>query len=308
MRKNKLVLVLSLTIVFAVIVFGCKKSTKIGSKTFDTSKTYNICISQSAELSSYDAMRKGMIIGLKDLGLLEDVNVNFSYENAKGNKSFAKQIAEAFASKKPDIIVGIGQTSSIEMNEVFKDKRKPMVFLGCAYIDKLGFADKQGKPIGNITGVQDSHLIEENLNFIHVNYPNVKRLGIIYDTSNVTANNDIDYYKFYGQGNDIDIYTIGINKAEDIDKALSNILPKVDGIQFIDDVLVNANAKEIIAKVNNSKKTAFGYLTEHKEFGAIVSTERDYQLVGKKAAEIVKRILVDGERAKDINVETIDFK
>ena len=289
------------------IIFSCdKKEVQVGSKTFDTSKTYAIAISQSAEKKALDDMRKGLVIGLKNLGLLEDVNLTYTYENAKDNMSFAEQIADAYSKNDADVIVTIGEKSTVAMSDKIKDR--PIVFVGVGNAERLSYADGNGIPKENVTGVIDSHLIEERLEFIQDNYENVKKLGIIYNANDNLAKYDVDYFKFDATAYNIDIYTVSVTKDEDIDKAIDTILPKVDAIALVTDFMVDNHTVDIVKKVNAAGKIVFGDTEEHNNAGAIVATSRDYLLVGEKAAELVKSILVDNKKVNEIAIEKVDFK
>lgn len=48
--------------------------------------------------------------------------------------------------------------------------------------------------------------------------------------------------------------------------------------------------------------------TTHKSAGAQVAVERDYRLVGEKAEELAKEILVDGKKVSDVKIVKVDFK
>ena len=305
----KRILCILISISLLISLSSCKpKEVKVGSKTFDTSKTYTIAISQSGEKQSYDSMRKGFVIGMKDLGFLEDVNVKYLFENAQNNLSFAEQIADLYKSdSKIDAIVTIGEPATIAMTNAIKDK--PIVFIGVADAERLGLCDNNSTPkIDNVTGVIDSHLFEERLNFIATNFPEITRLGIIYNSDDKMAQYDVDYFKFNATQYNIDIFTVSIKKAADIDKALDNILPKVDGILLINDTMVDSTLPEIVKKASSSNKLVFGDSDDHRLPGVEIGTSRDFQLVGIKGAELLNSIIKDGKAAKDIKVETISFR
>ena len=304
MKKLLSVILVTLLIVFT---FSCgKKETSVGSKTFDVSKNYNICISSSVDNAEFDTMRKGFVVGLKDLGLVEDINVTYHYENAKGNESYARQIADAFKEKNPDLLVTIGTTATEAMKEKFD--KTPIVYLAVSNAERLGYCDSEGNPKGNLTGVIDSQLFEEQLDFIQKNYTDVKRLGIIYTSGNSLSEFFIDYFKFYATSYGIDIYTVAIKKTEDVEAALNNILPKVDAITLIPDNIVDNKAKDVVDAARAKKKEAFGMGTTHKNAGAHVAVERDYRIVGEKASELAKEILVDGKKVRDVKTVKVDFK
>ena len=304
MRKIVSVVLSILLIIFTI---SCgKKETSVGTKTFDISKNYNICISSSLESTEFDAMRKGFVVGLRDLGLVEDINVTYHYENAKGNQNYARQIADAFKEKNPDLLVTIGVTATEAVKEKFDDK--PIVFLSVANAERLGYCDSMGNPKSNLTGVIDSQLFEEQLDYIQKYHTDVKKLGIIYTSSNSLSEYFVNYFKFYATAYGIDIYTVSIKKADDVNAALNNILPKVDAITLVPDDIVDTKIKEIVDATKAVKKEVFGVTSLHKSVGADVAVERDYKLVGEKAAELAKEILVDGKKVSDVKVVTVDFK
>lgn len=299
--KNKFISAL-LVLCLSALLFACaKKEVQVGTKTFDASKTYTIAIAQSAEKETLDSMRSGLVIGMKDLGYLEDVNLKYVYENAKNNVNFAGQIADNFSESDADVIVTIGNATTIAMCE--KEKEKPIVFIGVGDADRLGLTSNYE----NVTGVIDSHLVEERLNFINVNYPDVKRIGIIFNAEDKLAQYDVDYFKFVATAYDIDIYTVSIKRTEDIGKALDNIMPKVDAIALVTDFMIDEVVDDIVDRAKTDGKIVFGDTDEHMKKGAEVLTSRDYQLVGKKGAEIIDKIL-KGEKAKDIKAEVVNFR
>ncbi len=303
----KKTLITILTFVLLVFTFSCgKKETTVGERTFDVSKNYTICINSSDEGAEFDSMRKGFVVGLRDLGLVEDINVTYHYANAEGNPNFADQIVDAFKEKKPDMFVTIGNVSTMATSKKIDDI--PIVFLGVANAERLGYCDSDGTPSKNVTGVVDSHLIEEQLSFIKSNYSNVKRIGVIYTANNALAQYDIDYLKFYATSVGIDVYTVSIQKEADLDKALDNIMPKVDALVLTYDSNVDKNVSKVIDRAKNENKVVFGSTSVHKDAGAEVATIRDYSLVGEAGATLAKQILVDGKSISEAKVVAVNFK
>lgn len=303
--KKLSIMLLAFVLMISIISCG-KKETTVGERTFDISKNYTICINSSDEGAEFDSMRKGFVVGLRDLGLVEDINVTYHYANAEGNPNFADQIVDAFKEKKPDMFVTIGNVSTMATSKKIDDI--PIVFLGVANAERLGYCDSDGTPSKNVTGVIDSHLIEEQLSFISNNYSNVKRIGVIYTADNELALYDIDYLKFYATGYGIDVYTVSIQKEEDIDKALDNIMPKVDALLLTYDSNVDRAVSKVMARANSEKKVVFGSTSVHKTAGAEVATLRDYSLVGETGAKLAKEILVDGKNINEVKVLAVNFK
>lgn len=303
-KKVLSALLVTLFVIFSISACA-KKTVTIGTKTLDASKMYNIYIAQSANKAVLDEMRRGFVIGLKDLGLVEDVNVKYTYENAKSESKYADVITDDINKKKPDLVVAIGDITAVKVFEKCKDAQ--ILFLGCANAERIGFCDASGKPNGNITGVRDSHMIDEQLSFISTNHPNVKKLGIIYNAANPLATYDVDYFKFYATGYDIDIYTVSIKKAADIDKALDSIMPKVDGLALVVDDIVDSELSKVVARCRADGKPVFGKGKENDADGVIVIKDVDMQRVGKEGADKAYDILENGKKASEINVTTVNF-
>lgn len=302
-RKSNLVL---LFVFLLMLLCSCKKSVTIGTKEIDVSKNYVVFISQSAEKESLDNMRKGFVKEMVQKGFVESVNVTYIYENAKSDRNVAAKIADLAKEKKPDIILTIGEISTTAMIDKVKDI--PIVFLGCLYADRIGICDSEGKPLANATGVRDSHLIDETLSHISTNYSNIKKLGIIYDMNNQLSTYDVDYTKFYATGYDIDIFTVGIKKEADIDKAINNIIPKVDALIIETDDMIVKNSEKIIDAFSKAGKPIFARADEVSSDKVIDSVSVDKTIVGKEGASLVNSILKENKKVNEILVETIDFK
>ena len=295
----KKVLSIIISILLLATLFSCGGKEEKGN--------FTICINSSDESAESIAMRKGLVTGLKNMGLIEGENVTYHSASAEGNEDYAKQIVDEFSSKyKPDLFVTIGSISTKATYDNFKDK--PIVFLGVANADRLGYFDENGKPTANMTGVIDSLLVEEHLDYISKNHPNVKKLGVIYNEKNDYAKYEIEYLRFNATAFDIDIKTVSIRNATDIDKALDAILPGVDAITLVHDGMVDSVAKNIVDNAKAAGKAVFGVTSAHKEVRADVSTLRDYIIVGEDGAKLVKEILVDKKNPKDVQVIVENFR
>lgn len=294
----KKIISILLLLVSSVMIFSC------GSK--EEKKNFTICISASDKSAESDSMRQGLVTELKKLGLVEGSNVNYYYANAEGNADYAKQIVDEFKSKyNPDIFVTIGPIATRVTYENFKDK--PIVFLGVPNADRQGYFDTSGNPVANITGVIDALLVEEHISHIAKD-TNIKRLGVIYNAKDELAQYEIDYLKFNATAFNIDIKTVSIRNATDIDKALDAILPSVDAITLVHDILVDSLAKTVVEKASAAGKPVFGVNKSHKDAGADVPTLRDYILVGEDGAKLVKSILVDKKKVSELQAILESFR
>lgn len=302
MKKGLVFLLITLVTFLSV---SCKKTVTIGTKTIDVSKNYTIFISQSIAKDSLDQMRKGFVKGMVEKGFVENQNVTYMYENANGDSGLAEKIADLAIEKAPNLIISIGEISTVPLSNKIKDI--PIIFMGCANAEKMGLCDDKSMPVSNVTGVRDSHLLDESLKYISENHEDVKKLGYIYNVNNELSNYDMSYLKFYATGYDIDIYTVGIKKAADIGKAIDNILPKVDGVFFSTDDMVNESSSVIIDAFTSAGKKSFAVKGEIVNDKLIYTISPDKSLVGYEAADIADTLLKGKSKVKDIQVRDVKF-
>lgn len=301
---------LALSIMSCIIILtliGCKKKVTIDGIEFDASKIYNICIAQSDETDAFDNMRKGFVVALKDAGFVEDVNVKYSYENAKGKKEFATQITSAFIDKKPDLIVSIGSlmTEAIKDEKVGNDSTN-VVFIGVNNAKNLGIMDSNYMPIYNMTGIIDNHQIESKMKYINDNYKDIKKLGIIYDKNNNSSLFDIDFYKFYAtEYEGMDIFTVGITRKDDLYAAIENMDQKNLGAMILlDDPMTNTSLSEIITHFNEKNVVVFSDAKEAIDLGAIEFSKKNNTKYGKDAGNIAANIIKGTKKIKEIQIYT----
>ena len=72
--------------------------------------------------------------------------------------------------------------------------------------------------------------------------------------------------------------------------------------------MIDDAAARVVERTKAEGKEVFGDSEEHIEAGAIVATTRDYQLVGKKAAEMLVSIIKEGKKPSELKVETVNFR
>src|SRR5574344_711893 len=173
--------------VMAVSMFtGCGKK--------DSSKK-TIGIGQFAEHGSLDNCRKGFLEGLKQEGYEEGKNLKVTYENSQADGGTANQIITNFISNKVDMICGIATPMAQAAYGAARKKDIPVIFTAVTDPVKAELAKKDGSPVGEVTGTSDKLPVEKQLEMIKKVTPNVKKIGIIYCTSEVNSVSAIAEYK-----------------------------------------------------------------------------------------------------------------
>ena len=187
--KKKLALILSGLLVMTGLMSCSNANTeeKEGSTTESSEnvesdgKTYTIGINQLVQHDALDASRQGFIEGLKEKGFEEGKNLKIDYQNAQGDMAIAKTISDQFVTSKVDMIFAIATSSLQASYNATKDI--PIVFTAVTDPIDAGVANSWESSGTNVTGTSDMVSMEEQLDLLTELVPDIKTLGVIYNSS-----------------------------------------------------------------------------------------------------------------------------
>lgn len=301
MRTMKKVLAAGLTAVMAMsLMVGC------GSKKDDSaSKTYNLGIIQFAEHGSLDNCRKGFLKGLESEGIKEGKNLKITYKNSQADTATDNQIASNYASKKLDMICAIATPSAQSAYNAAMKADIPVIYTAVTDPVAAELADKDGKPVGEVTGTSDKLPVEEQLKMIREMLPDAKKIGIMYTTSEANSVSAIEEYKSLVKKYDFELVEKGITTTADVSLAADDLLSKVDCITNLTDNTVVASLPTILDKANEKKIPVFGSEIEQVKIGCLAAEGIDYIALGKQTGKMAAKVLKGETKASEQNFETI---
>lgn len=224
-------------------------------------ESYTIGIGQFAEHGSLDNCRTGFIEGLAEAGLVEGDNLTVIYQNAQADMGVTQQIAAQFAAKPVDLMVGIATPMAQACYNAAGDI--PTIFTAVSDPVSAGFADADGKAVGEVTGTSDALPVAAQLATIRAMLPDAKKIGILYTTSEVNSLSTIETYKSLAPDYGFEIVESGISTAADIPLALDALLGKVDCLTNLTDNTVVSALALVLDKANAAGKPVFGLSLIH---------------------------------------------
>ena len=298
----KKVLAAGLTAVMAMsLMVGC------GSKKDDSSsKTYNLGIIQFAEHGSLDNCRKGFLKGLESEGIKEGENLKITYKNSQADTATDNQIASNFASKKLDMICAIATPSAQSAYNAAMKADIPVIYTAVTDPVAAELADKDGKPVGEVTGTSDKLPVEEQLKMIREMLPDAKKIGIMYTTSEANSVSALAKYKELAGDYGFTIVDKGIAQTADISLATDELLTEVDCLTNLTDNTVVASLATILDKANKQNIPVFGSEIEQVKIGCLAAEGLDYVALGKQTGKMAAKVLKGEEKAKDMKFETFN--
>ncbi|EHO82858.1 ABC transporter substrate-binding protein [Fusobacterium ulcerans] len=258
-------------------------------------KKIEIGITQIVEHSSLDDVRRGVIDALKEKGYDEN-KVNIDYKNAQGDFGTAQVIAQEF-NNKSDIIIAISTPSAQAAANNIKDK--PIFFSAITNPESAGILRK------NVTGVSDKSPVKKQVQLIKKLLPEVKNIGIVYNTSEQNSFYLTDAFTKAAEEEGYTVKIKGINNISEMASALDTLLPTIDVLYTSIDNTIASTYPLIVEKCNKANKPIIGATKSFADQGALaVDGISDYQ-VGYQTGEMAARYL-SGEKIENIPYEVVE--
>lgn len=278
--------------VMFLIVIGVQSVAQEGKK-------FKIGISQFAEHPALDDVRKGFEDELKSLG----VNADIIYKNSQGDTGVAGVIAQKFVSDKADLIFGIATVSA----QAAKQSTDKIPVLFSAVTDPVNsqLVKTMDKVGGNVTGTTDATPMEKQLGLFQKIDPKIKKVGIIYNTSESNSEIQVANAKEIGAKLGLEIRAVGVNNINDIPQAVNSMISKVDGFYTITDNIVASAINLISMAANERGMVTVGAEEAHVKGGILLTDGLSYYELGRQTGRMAKEILVDGKKPEDMPVETL---
>lgn len=296
MKKKLLALGLSV-ILAGTMLTGC------GGK--EETKTAKIGIQQFAEHGSLDNCKQGFLEGLEEAGYKEGENLEVEFENAQADTGTASQIATNFVSDDVDLMCAIATPSAMACYNVAEEEGIPVIYTAVSDPVAAKLADKDGMPVGEITGTSDAYPYENQLELIRKMLPDAKKIGILHTTSETNSDAQLAAYQKLAKDYDFEIVEKGVSASADIPTATDSILKEVDCMVNLTDNTVVASLPTILDKANAKNVPIFGSEIEQVKIGCIAAAGLDYIDLGKQTGKMAAKVLKGEKKASEMKYEII---
>ncbi len=304
MKKKTIAIMMTAAMVMAMAA-GCGSKESSSSDGDNKEASYKIGIQQFAEHGSLDNCREGFLEGLEEEGIKEGDNLEVEVKNAMADTATNAQIADSFVSDNMDLICAIATPSAQSAYNAAMDKDIPVVYTAVTDPVAAELADKDGNPVGNVTGTSDTLPVEEQLKMIREMMPDAKTIGILYTTSEANSVSAIATYESLVDKYGFTLETKGISQTSEIALATDDLLTKVDCITNLTDNTVVASLPTILEKANEKGIPVFGSEIEQVKIGCLAAEGIDYIQLGKQTGKIAAQILKGEKKASEIPYEII---
>lgn len=259
---------------------GCTKADK-------EKKVINIGISQIVEYSALDQSREGFVKALEEKGYKEGDNIKIDYQNAQGDITIAQTIGKKFASEKKDLIYAIATPSAQAAYNATKEI--PIIITAVTDPVQAGIVKSLNKPETNVSGTSDYLPVEKQLALIKELMPNAKRIGVLYNTSEVNSEVQINELKKVAKG--YEIITSGVTSTNEVNSAIISLIKKIDVLYVPTDQLIVSSMPIIVKNTLEAKIPIIASEKGSVESGALATVGINYYKLGYEAGNMAVDVL-----------------
>ncbi|WP_084284759.1 ABC transporter substrate-binding protein [Clostridium lundense] len=267
-------------LILAGVLTGC-------GKVADKKKVVNIGVSQIVEYVALDQNREGFIKALEENGYKDGENIKIDYQNAQGDIAVSQTIAKKFTSEKKDLIFAIGTPAA--QGAFNATKEIPIMISSVTDPVKAGLVKSIEKPETNVSGTSDYLPVEKQLDLIKKLVPKAKKIGFIYNTSEV--NSEVQLNELKKVAKDYEIISTGVTSTNEVNSAIVSLVKKIDVLYVPTDQLV-VSSMPIIAK--NTLEAKVPIIAAEKgsvEGGALATVGINYYKLGYETGKMAVAVL-----------------
>ena len=289
MKKKILSIFLALAMVLGLC--GC-----------DNSDTLKIGVIQYAAHPSLDNCYNGIKQGLEASSYNGKYTIDF--QNGQDSGENCDQYAKNMVANGYDMIIAIATPAAVSAYAAAKDSDIPVIF--CAVSDPVGagLATSLDAGLETCNGTADILNLAEQLNLIMTLQPDVKKIGVLYTTTEANYVSHLKIFKELCSAKGVEVVESGVSGSADIPQAAADLASKVDCINnFTDNNVVNS-LSVVLEKANAANIPVYGSEVEQVKNGCIASMSIDYVELGKKTAELAVQIL-DGKKCSELPVTQV---
>jgi putative tryptophan/tyrosine transport system substrate-binding protein len=266
-------------------------------------KVYRVSalVAEDQFVTAFEGFKKKMA----ETGYVEDKNIRYDFNNAKGDVEVLAKLAQKIVREGPDLIVTSSTTATVQVAKLTEGSHLPVVFLSAG--NPLKLVKSYASSGNNLTGISSSvmELTEKRLELFKELAPQIKRIIFLV---NPRATNYEEYMNATREaakrmGFVLAQIEVQATNAEEVKKHGPLITRKLGEGLFIPPDAAMVGATELIAqRAMKEKLSTVGPTVQTVRRGLLAAYSSDYYSLGQQGAKLVDKIL-RGAKPADLPIE-----
>lgn len=241
----------------------------------------------------------------------EELGVTFNYadyfSNAQADSSVLNQISTDLLADQVDVIVAIATPVAMVMQSATEDTDIPVIFSAVSDPVGAGLVESMDAPGGNITGTSDALDTATIMNLMLAANPDLKKVGLLYDTAQDASENAIQDAIAFCEENGIEYEEKTGSTTDDVILAAQSLI--ADGVEAVftptDNTIMTAELS-IYELFNDAKIPHYTGADSFALNGAFCGYGVDYANLGVATADMVAEVLTGDADVAATPVQTFD--
>ena len=283
---KKIIKVLALTLSLALSVFAFSAcGTENKSQTSDKSgEKLKIGVIQYMSHPSLDNCYNGIKQALEASDL--DYEIDFQMGSSNSADSDCANFAKNMVADNCDMIVAIATPAAKAAFTATDNTDIPVIFCAVSDPEAAQLVESNEAPGYLCTGTSDVLDLAAQVNLIKSMQPDVKKIGILYTSSEDNSVSNLARFKEICDGENIEVVASAVQSGSDIPAAAEELASKVDCINnFTDNNVVN-NLSVVLSAAEKYNIPVYGSEEEQVKNGCLASVSIDYIALGKVTGEM----------------------
>ena len=248
-----------------------------------------------------DASEQGFIDALADNGFVDGDNIVIDRQNANDDASTAASISDRFVNNKTDLVLAIA-TPAVQS---IQSKTTTIPVLGTAVTDfvEAGLVDSNEAPGKNVTGASDLTPVAEQFDLLLKVMPNVKKVGILYNSSEDNSRIQAELAKEVAEERGLTVEIKTFSSINDIPQTAEALAKNVEAFWLPTDNTL-ASAMSVLVEKTLAKKIPLVCGEENMvASGGTFTIGIDYYKLGYQTGEMAVKILKGEAKPADMPIE-----
>ncbi|MGX7349743.1 ABC transporter substrate-binding protein [Dolosicoccus paucivorans] len=290
--KKKLMAFISFILLFSSIMATLPLSTKAQEDVI------KLGVLQFVEHDALDATFKGFKETM-DASSYKD-KIQWDVQNASGDTANLQSFSERLA-RDNDILFAIATPAAQSLALI--ESTKPIFFAAVTDPVEAGLAKSMEKPEMNLTGTSDMAPIDEQVELLVRNFPEIETVGILYNSSEVNSVIQAEMATKALEEKGLKVEEQTVTSTNDIHQAMSALARKVEGMFMVTDNTIDSAIQLVGEVALENNLPMIGSSKEVIEKGGLATISSSYEDYGRQTAEMVIRMLDEDLDVKEMSVE-----
>lgn len=265
-------------------------------------KVIKVGILQLVSHPALNQIHQGIISGLKDEGFKEGKNIKVKFQNAQGDQSNLKTMAQQLANR-DDILFGIATPAAQSLVNA-ANKTTPVMMAGISNPVGGGLVESEKRPGANVTGSSGDSPLDKQLQLIRDVMPQAKKIGVVYTSSDSGGQSNAKKFEKLVKkaGLQPKMYTIA--NTNDMQQISQQMASDVDVIYAPQDNGVASSMKTLVNNANQAGKAVFPAADTMVADVGTASYAIDQHDLGRTAGHMAAKV-IHGKKPANYPVEYV---